>query len=123
MKREDLFICTDISDQMLREARKNIEAGDFKCSFRFTKLQSDKDARLPFIRGLLLVRQKRYEEAIPMYESAIKKDPTKADYYFNLAVAHYELKQWDGVEKAARKVIEIQPKHANALNFGCSAGA
>ena len=36
---------------------------------------------------------------------------------FSLAVAYYETRQWDDVEKSVREVLEIQPKHANALNL------
>ena len=36
---------------------------------------------------------------------------------YSLASVYYELKRWDDVEATTRKIIRIDPKHANALNL------
>ncbi len=76
-----------------------------------------KQARLSFIRGAFLARQKRYEEALPYYQSAVHQNPKQANYFFNLAVAYYELHRWNDVETSVRAVLKLQPRHANALNL------
>ena len=48
LKVEDIFICSDVSDRMLKEAKKNIEACDFNCRFRYVKLVPEVATRLPF---------------------------------------------------------------------------
>jgi len=48
LKKEDLFICSDISEGMLDVAKQNIDKQDFHCEFRFVKIESRVPFRLPF---------------------------------------------------------------------------
>jgi ubiquinone/menaquinone biosynthesis C-methylase UbiE len=48
LKREDLFICSDISEGMLDVAKQNIDKQRVPCKFRFIKIESNVPFRLPF---------------------------------------------------------------------------
>ncbi|MBI2178797.1 MAG: tetratricopeptide repeat protein [Candidatus Tectomicrobia bacterium] len=76
-----------------------------------------KDARVPFARGGILMRQKKYAESVPFFQAAVELDQKSTLYRFNLASAFYELKRWDDVEAATREIIRMNPEHANALNL------
>ena len=47
-KKEDLFICSDISNKILNLAKKNIETSNFQCEFKFVKLNSQIPFKLSF---------------------------------------------------------------------------
>ena len=79
--------------------------------------QHPKDARIPFTRGGILMRQKKHAESVPFLLSAVELDPKSTLYRFNLASAYYELKRWDDVEAATRGIINMNPRHANSLNL------
>jgi tetratricopeptide (TPR) repeat protein len=51
----------------------------------------------------------RHEEAVAGLKEVVAKMPTCADCYAYLGTSHYELKQLDEAEAAAKKSIEIQP--------------
>ena len=53
LKKEDTFICSDISSGMLEVAQKNIAAKQFPCRFEFVKIQSSAPLSLPFATGSL----------------------------------------------------------------------
>jgi len=47
-KREDVFVCCDISRGILAVAERNINKHAFQCAFRFVKIESAVPLRLPF---------------------------------------------------------------------------
>lgn len=51
LKAEDVFICSDISGRVLDQARKNIQACEFACQFKYVKLEPEIPFHLPFERG------------------------------------------------------------------------
>jgi len=48
LKKEDLFICSDISKGILDTANRNIDRNNFHCQFEFTKIKSQVPYKLPF---------------------------------------------------------------------------
>lgn len=48
LKAGDVFICSDISGRVLEQARKNIQACEFTCQFKYVKLEPGIPFQLPF---------------------------------------------------------------------------
>lgn len=48
LKKEDLFICSDISKNILEVARKNINEKCFQCKFKYVKIEKQVPLILPF---------------------------------------------------------------------------
>jgi Flp pilus assembly protein TadD len=56
----------------------------------------------------------RNAEAITGFNDVVLKVPTCADCYYNMGVAHTNLKQYDEAEAAFKKVVELKPDSADA---------
>jgi stress-induced-phosphoprotein 1 len=67
------------------------------------------------LRGNELFKQQKYPEAMKEYNEAIKRDPTKANFYFNRCVCFLKLGEPNYALKDAEKAIEIDPKYTKAL--------
>ncbi|RMD49733.1 MAG: tetratricopeptide repeat protein [Ignavibacteria bacterium] len=53
------------------------------------------DYRLHFYKGQVLRKQKKFEEAIPFYETAINKNPDYFPSYFYLGSSYFALKNYE----------------------------
>lgn len=52
-KKEDTFICSDISNEILKLAKNNIEKQKFQCKFEFLKIESQIPYKLPYTSNFL----------------------------------------------------------------------
>lgn len=73
----------------------------------------------PFINylGGLYRKLDRNADAIRLYEDHLKKHPESELVYYSLGVTYYIAKQEDKSIDAMKKVLEINPDNAEALNF------
>ena len=86
---------------------------------------SSDDAKARKLRVLKLItsayeRNKRWNEAgqtLDAAERAATSDDEKAEIYFTRGDLLERQKQYEGAEKQFRKVLELQPKNAEALNY------
>ena len=60
-------------------------------------------------KGVALVKVKKYDEAIEMFESAIEKDPNNNHSYHNLAVVYILKEDYDEALKYMKKAIDLNP--------------
>ncbi len=60
--------------------------------------------------------QKQPDKAMKVYDRLIKQHPDNTDLLFARAVISDRIGNFDQFEKDLRRVIEINPKHVNALN-------
>lgn len=72
------------------------------------------DGRAWYTQGVALQRQKRYEEAVPMFEMAAKVEPEQPDPWYGLAIAHMAGGDRPSADRALREVIRLKPTHAQA---------
>jgi tetratricopeptide (TPR) repeat protein len=82
-------------------------------SFLFLLLSINMMAQTNFEKGLDLMGKKKYQEAKPYIELAIKENPKNykaLDLYGEISM--YE-KNWDEAIKSAKKLVEVFPKNAN----------
>jgi 2-polyprenyl-3-methyl-5-hydroxy-6-metoxy-1,4-benzoquinol methylase len=48
LKSGDLFICSDLSEEILKTAKENLNAQGFKCNFKFVRIEKNVPYTLPF---------------------------------------------------------------------------
>jgi Flp pilus assembly protein TadD len=60
---------------------------------------------------------KKYEEAVGILTEASAKDPKNASARFSLGVVHDKMGNFEKMVASMEKAIEIDPKHAAALNY------
>ncbi|HQJ08082.1 MAG TPA: tetratricopeptide repeat protein, partial [Deltaproteobacteria bacterium] len=64
--------------------------------------------------GILYRRQNRVEDAIRLYEKAIKINPNDENVHFNLGRAYLELKDAQTAKKCFLKALKINPRFDTA---------
>ena len=71
--------------------------------------------------GRLLNQQKRFREAIGVFDQAIDKIPNLTrphwDFFYRRAISYERLKEWDKAEVNFKKALELDPKRATVLNY------
>jgi Tfp pilus assembly protein PilF len=76
-------------------------------------------ARAKVEKGIEILYQSRYQDAIIEFESAIKSDPVNFEAYHYLAASYANLGKYKDAIENYKKAIEINPKYANAyFNLG-----
>ena len=68
------------------------------------------------IKGNVLNRLDKYEEAINCFDKAISIDPNDARTWFNKALTHDNLRQYEEAINCFDKVISINPNDLNGRN-------
>jgi tetratricopeptide (TPR) repeat protein len=66
--------------------------------------------RLHLLKGVLLGRQQRFDEARSEFEEVVRLDPQEKMGYFNLALAHLKVKDVYAAAETLKKVLEIDPR-------------
>jgi Tfp pilus assembly protein PilF len=66
-------------------------------------------------KGNDLFEQKKYEEAVPVYEDLIAKNPDAYIIYKNIGNCWFELQQYDKAQAAYEKVLEKEPANPDIL--------
>src|SRR3990170_2817297 len=67
--------------------------------------------------GALYRKLNRNEEGIKLYEDFVVTHPKSELIYYSLGVSYYFIKNEDKSVLSMKKVLEINPDHADALNF------
>lgn len=67
--------------------------------------------------AIALRRQKKFTEAIGLYEKALTIDPDEEYLYYNLARAHLSAKNPDLAKTALQKALSIQPDFQEAIEL------
>jgi tetratricopeptide (TPR) repeat protein len=73
------------------------------------------DLKAGLKKGNDLFEQKKYEEAIPVYEGLIVKNPDAYIIYKNIGNCWFELQQYDKAQAAYEKVLEKDPTNPDIL--------
>jgi tetratricopeptide (TPR) repeat protein len=67
--------------------------------------------------GLILHDEARYRDAVDTFLDGIDVKPSLPNLHFHLGAALDKLNQFDEMVQAMEKTIELDAKHANALNY------
>lgn len=65
--------------------------------------------------GRLLLREKKYAEALPYLKKAGELEPTNGDYQFWTGVAHGGLKQYTAERTRYQKALQLEPENQQVL--------
>jgi len=66
------------------------------------------------LKGTVLDVMGKPDEAIKVYNEAIKSFPNKYLPYYNLAVTSYSIKEYKNAEEALKKSVTLNPSHASS---------
>ena len=69
-----------------------------------------------FDEGVAASRAGDHDTAIARFTEAVKASPDCSDCYYNLGVSQLQKKDEKGAEESWKKVLELKPDNANALN-------
>jgi tetratricopeptide (TPR) repeat protein len=56
----------------------------------------------------------RYEEAVKIWERALKLSPNDSQIYYNMGIAYESLNQLDKAKECFKKTVEIEPENQQA---------
>ncbi len=103
-------------------ANPNIDEGlkEFEIALRIYPDYVKKNGLFAGAYGTVLLAKGRVDEAMAALETAVVKEPKRADFDYNLGLAYTERKRWDEAEKAYEKakVLDLQdPGPRNGLSF------
>ncbi len=68
--------------------------------------EADKD----FIKATRLYNEQKYQEALPVFEEALKLNPENWAYYFNLGLTYKKLNKIPEAKEAFKKAVELNPQ-------------
>jgi len=89
--------------------------GKVETTQRTPKKQTYPGAASKYItEGSKLHADKKYSEAVKLYERAIQADPSQMTAYYNLSLSLYELKQYSKAAKACEDALNLDSGFANA---------
>jgi tetratricopeptide (TPR) repeat protein len=84
---------------------------------RNVPVESSEDrALLTQAEAELLVDQKRYDEALAIYNRSLDATPNSANLLYMRALLAEKMNKLDMMEKDLRKVLELEPNNVHALN-------
>lgn len=91
---------------------------DAEASYKKALALNPSEALLYNNLGRIYLKQKRTEEARKQFETAAQLSPEDASiFYFNLAVSFYNNGDLKSAIEPLKKVVELDPNHANAHFF------
>ena len=68
-------------------------------------------------KAVALIDNERYAEAIPLLESAVKKNPKSPDAWSQLGFASRKTGNWKAGEGYYAKALALDPNHQEALEY------
>jgi len=68
-------------------------------------------------KGVVLTRQRKYPEAVALYNRAITLDSTDGGFQINLAITYHLMGQAAEARAAYKQAIEIEPSYEGTLEF------
>jgi tetratricopeptide (TPR) repeat protein len=72
------------------------------------------DWQLAAVRGRALVLLERYDEAVPILQSAARLNPKPSEVYYLLGIAHLRQQRWADAAAAFRRAFETTEQGRNA---------
>ncbi len=100
--------------ERLAEAETALDAGQLDAAgelFRHVFLEDEDRFRRHYHRGLLLLREEKWEDAASELEVAVECRPRYADVHNYLGVARAELGDLDAATASFRRSVEINPEY------------
>jgi len=94
-----------------------MEAGKLEEALTLTDAElkrNDADATLRFLRGLVLTRLNRFEQAIDAFSKLTEDHPELPEPYNNLAVVYAATGDYERAQEALQKAINTHPSYATA---------
>jgi Tfp pilus assembly protein PilF len=82
---------------------------------RFGRSQNPQDTKLANTLGLILLDQRRAEEALEAFNEAHAGKPHKPEYLSNLGLALKVLGRWEEAQTAYSKALQLDPNFVSAL--------
>ena len=79
-----------------------------------TNTWSQEKAEDWFLKGNILSRQGRFEEAVDAYKKSIGRNPNATVVHFNLALAYKNLNRQGEAAVALEKAVELEPGNLDA---------
>jgi tetratricopeptide (TPR) repeat protein len=64
--------------------------------------------------GARLHGEGKFDDAVGQFRMAVEADPNQKNAYYNMALSHYSLKQYDETAQACRAALAIDPRFADA---------
>ncbi|HEY4541526.1 MAG TPA: tetratricopeptide repeat protein [Noviherbaspirillum sp.] len=74
------------------------------------------DAMIVMAEGQMLRDANRLDEAMQVYENALERLPDNTDLLYDYAMLAEKNRKWPIMERALRKIIELEPEHHHAYN-------
>lgn len=88
----------------------------FFFSFFAINLYAESSEEL-FEKGIKSLEQRKFREAVSIFDKLAKKHPENSDVILNRGIAYLYLNEFELAAEDMTKVIKAQPKNANAYNF------
>jgi tetratricopeptide (TPR) repeat protein len=63
------------------------------------------------VAGRLLLRARRYEEAVGFWTSLAEREPSNVEYHLNIARCYHRARDHERVEPALHKLLLLEPEH------------
>ena len=117
--------------KIIQQDPKNLNAFLYM-GFLYSKLDRDDDAiavyeevlsfekekpEVYFYLSTIYIHKKDYAKAEKILKDAITRFENNDDLNFNLAIVYEKAKRFDEMTGYLKRAIEINPKHAEALNY------
>jgi tetratricopeptide (TPR) repeat protein len=64
--------------------------------------------------GARLIREKRWEEAIRLFEEMARRSPAQEEVYYHLGVSYLELGRFEKAEEALKRALRLNPEYTSA---------
>lgn len=103
----------------LTEALQLMAAADFEkalVAVRRELAASPSSARARMLEVQLLLRLKRFPDALKAAEASVQADPRNPDFVYQRGAVQIALRKMSEAEKDLRKTLEMAPRHIAAMN-------
>lgn len=112
-----LFSTSVIAETTYGDIQLLIKQAQYKEALKLTEDQlsrNEADIKLQFMKGLILTRMERYNEAEKVFIQLTKENPELPEPYNNLAVVYAAQGKYTQAEEALKDAINTHPSYATA---------